>query len=400
MRSSSRTSAALLGAAVVIAAFVPAASASPGPSSAVTAVSGLGASQSARGAKAPRPPKDRTPPRQVTGLTVSGITSSSVVLSWTNPSDKDLAEVLVRRAAGSQAPSILAQGTAVPTTGATPTAVTDTALSSASVYSWSVFARDAAGNTSAPTTVTATTAGPLAPVGYDVSWPQCGTTLPVGQAFAIVGVNGGLANNTNPCLGQQLAWAQQSTGGTSQPKVALYVNTANPADLASSWPTSNVYPAGAAQPTPNPYGTCLPGDYGAACAFMYGYARANDDATIRGVPDPASHFWWLDVELGNTWQDDTRANRAVLEGMTHYFDDVLGAAGVGIYSTTYQWGRIVGEVGAVGDSTLNGLPSWIAGATSVAGARAACGGTPLTGGTITVTQYLVNDLDHNYACGS
>jgi hypothetical protein len=31
-------------------------------------------------------------------------------------------------------------------------------------------------------------------VGIDISWPQCDKmdTLPLGQAFAIVGVNGGL----------------------------------------------------------------------------------------------------------------------------------------------------------------------------------------------------------------
>ena len=46
----------------------------------------------------------------------------------------------------------------------------------------------------------ATAAGP----GNDVSWPQCGKALPKGQTFGIVGVNNGLANNTNPCLKTQL----------------------------------------------------------------------------------------------------------------------------------------------------------------------------------------------------
>src|SRR5690348_4585849 len=34
--------------------------------------------------------------------------------------------------------------------------------------------------------------------GSDVSYPQCGKTLPSGQAFGIVAVNEGLPNNTNP----------------------------------------------------------------------------------------------------------------------------------------------------------------------------------------------------------
>ncbi len=255
------------------------------------------------------------------------------------------------------------------------------------------------------TPVTPVVVPPQAPsIGFDVSWPQCAATLPTGQAFAIVGVNNGLANNTNPCLAAQLAWAHTSSGTTSQPRAALYVNTANPGLLGSWWPTSNVYPDGSLTPVPNPYGTCA-GDEDAACAYIYGYAKAYDDATIRGVVDPASYFWWLDVETENSWKGSPTANRADLEGMAHYFTEVLGAAGVGIYSTTYQWTQIVGSTGPVisptippAASILNGLPSWIAGATSLAGAQANCSTEPLTGGRVTVTQYLLNGLDHNHAC--
>src|SRR5215207_10878571 len=65
-------------------------------------------------------------------------------------------------------------------------------------------------------------------LGNDISWPQCKKPFPKGQAFGIVGVNNGLANNTNPCLAAELSWANQSKGGTGQPLAALYVNTANP----------------------------------------------------------------------------------------------------------------------------------------------------------------------------
>ena len=70
------------------------------------------------------------------------------------------------------------------------------------------------------------------PVGYDVSYPQCGTTLPRDRAFGIIGVNGGLATRANPCLTQQLSWAWGSSGSVLlQPKAQVYLNTANPGEL-------------------------------------------------------------------------------------------------------------------------------------------------------------------------
>src|SRR4051794_11318559 len=69
-------------------------------------------------------------------------------------------------------------------------------------------------------------------VGYDVSHPQCGSVLPTGQAFAVVGVNGGTATTVNPCLSTQLRWASTSSGAVAaQPKVQLYLNTANPGQV-------------------------------------------------------------------------------------------------------------------------------------------------------------------------
>jgi hypothetical protein len=290
-------------------------------------------------------------------------------------------------------------------TGATSIRVRAKATARLAASRWVVAAVPVVAPVVVPPAPVITPPPPPAPIGYDVSWPQCGTVLPGDAAFAIVGVNSGLANNTNPCLGAQLAWATGSSGVTSQPSVALYVNTANPsASVASWWPTSDVYPAGSPA-IANPYGTCSGGD-SAACSYVYGYAKAYDNGLpARGVPNPAAFFWWLDVETENSWGPDRAANRAVLEGMTHYYLDVLGAAGVGIYSTAYQWGVIAGAQGAVqsgtaipGPSNLNGLPSWLAGATTLEGAQANCALPPLTGGKVTVTQYLMNGLDHNYAC--
>ncbi|MGY1591566.1 S-layer homology domain-containing protein [Geodermatophilus sp. SYSU D00708] len=226
-------------------------------------------------------------------------------------------------------------------------------------------------------------------LGADVSHPQCGGPLPTGQAFGVVGVNAGTATTTNPCLAEQLAWAKRSAGGTGQPRVQLYVNTANPGGLnTASWPRSGK----------NRYGTCT-GTNSAACAYQYGRDRARDDVTVRGVSRPQDFVWWLDVELENTW-DLTAAgaarNVAVLEGMVDQLRSA-GVAGVGLYSTAYQWGTIVRSA-VTSTSPLNGLPSWLAGARNVAGARAACQLPPLTrGGRVVMAQYI-DGFDRNHSC--
>jgi hypothetical protein len=253
-----------------------------------------------------------------------------------------------------------------------------------------------------PTTPTKT------PLGIDVSWPQCGKRLPSDHAFGIVGVNGGLATTTNKCLTDQLVWAQQAIGGTSQEKVQLYVNTANPGGLnTESWPKSTIDPSGVT--APNPYVTC-DGSDSLGCAWQYGWNRAVQDVNERFQPavnqttlpkTASSYIWWLDVETENTWKLDgsafsTQSNVAVLEGMTAYFSS-LGAR-VGLYATGVQWREIVGDA-VTPESNLNGLPNWRPGGASLATARDACNATPLTtNGKVVLTQFVSKNLDYNYSC--
>ncbi len=228
---------------------------------------------------------------------------------------------------------------------------------------------------------------PVVLTGNDVSWPQCARrmTLPSGQAFGIVGVNGGLANNTNTCLTQELSWANASNGGTGQDKAALYVNTANPGNLGvADWPKSG---------TSTKYGDCVNSADNQACAYVYGWNMAQLDATSRGVANPASYKWWLDVETGNSWETNMANNSADLEGMTDYFQSI--GARVGLYSTSSQWGQIAGKVSS---GSLLGLDSWLTGASSLSSARANCSLTPLTGGKVTVTQYVSKQVDYDYSC--
>ncbi|MBJ7452093.1 MAG: hypothetical protein JHC71_08425 [Blastococcus sp.] len=243
---------------------------------------------------------------------------------------------------------------------------------------------------------------PVSPAGVDVSHPQCDDELPDDRAFAVVGVNGGRATQPNPCLAEQLEWAWGSNGSVpEQPVVQLYLNTANPGQVSSlvtTWPSEGE----------TPYGECDGGNT-AACSWRYGYERTRDSVReffVAAARDAAvdslasSYRWWLDVETMNTWQngsDDARArNRAALEGMAAYLDS--RGADVGLYSTGKQWGQIVGSV--PGDSPLAGLPSWLAGSSTLAEAVAACALPPLVhDGRVALTQYVPDDLDRNHSCG-
>ncbi len=250
-----------------------------------------------------------------------------------------------------------------------------------------------------PATASAET---TARIGYDVSHPQCGQELPEDRAFAVVGVNGGLATHPNPCLAEQLSWAWGSDGSeATQPEAQVYLNTANPGQVlhhVTTWPT-----AGA-----TPYGEC-DGSNSMACSWEYGWERASASVLSFFVPaartagvasDPDRYVWWLDVETANTWQtgspDALARNRAALEGMTASITARGGR--VGVYSTAQQWAQIVGRVPE--GSALAGRPSWLAGSTSLDDARADCSDRGLTpGSAVALTQYVVDGLDRNHACG-
>src|SRR5664280_958060 len=89
---------------------------------------------------------------------------------------------------------------------------------------------------------------------------------------------------------------------------------------------------------------------------------------------PATTPWWLDVETGNTWETGSTGlanNVANLEGMVAAFTRVGKAATVGIYSTSTQWGQIVGGL-LPPTSALGRLPDWIPGARTLSGAQSTC----------------------------
>lgn len=275
--------------------------------------------------------------------------------------------------------------------------------------------------------------GSSTPTGIDVSYPQCGSALPTTEAFGIAGVDDGLANTLNPCLGpsatypsysqSQLYWAVSTASGvTSQPKAELYVNTADPGNLyngspVADWPTSG---------SGTPYGTCTTttvttstgtytvGQDSPACAWQYGDARAAQDAAWltqeadridaqappTAVSDQAATYpWWLDVETSNSWQSGTsglQMNMADLQGMVAGLQ-AAGATLVGVYSTASQWGAVTGGTTTSAGGSLYQLPDWIPGARTLSGAESNCGSASFTSGSVVLTQWLAR-LDGDYSC--
>lgn len=276
-------------------------------------------------------------------------------------------------------------------------------------------------------------------IGNDVSYPQCGKTLPTNQAYGIVGVNGGTANTTNKCLAVQLQWAAKSAGtNPNQPKVQLYVNTGNPGEVleeysVETWPTSNLDSRGNDTLTGasnagvintsliNPHGACkpTPGAYreytnNMACSWQYGWNRAVVTVDARFKPAAlsvgmsqvaADYKWWLDVETMNSWQtagnvDAVARNTASIEGMKQFYASE-GVSKVGIYSTGYQWNQIVGNTldTSTTGANLKGLESWLAGSANSADAAKRCTSLKgLTGGPVVMNQYVSRNLDYNYSC--
>jgi hypothetical protein len=234
--------------------------------------------------------------------------------------------------------------------------------------------------------------GTTTATGYDVSFPQCDDALPARQDIAVVGVNAGTGTTTNPCLADQLAWGDAVTADGSVLRADVYINTANPGHLGDWWPSADITLSG--DPIANPRGRCA-GAENTACAYVYGYSVALDDVRTRGVTDAGARTWWLDVETMNSWSWNRQANLATLEGMAAAIRSVGGD--VGVYSTQRQWDLIVGD--ATPSVTLAGTPSWIAGATSRAGALSSCASGSLTpGGHIRMVQWVEQGIDHDVSC--
>ena len=235
------------------------------------------------------------------------------------------------------------------------------------------------------------------PCWFDISYPQCGSPFPTDAEYGIVGVNKGIVFSANPCLSAgdgppELTWA----GGV---KAQFYANTGNPGPILSSrWPNN--------QTSPRQCNTLeVPESDTADCAYDYGWNSAADSyktavgayvslglAPQGATSTPSPNVWWLDVEIINSWQTDTTLNVAALEGAVAYLQSV-STAGIGFYSTQYQWNQITG-----GTSEFSAYPSWLAGANSAGQAVSSCGAKGFTGGRVALVQYPSGGFDADYLC--
>jgi hypothetical protein len=149
-------------------------------------------------------------------------------------------------------------------------------------------------------------------LGFDVSHPQCRSTLPAGGGYGIVGIARGRVLTANPCLKTQLAWANDKPGH------AVYLNTGYP---------------------------------GTGDPVAYGRAAVDHAISVEHAVGHGTSVWWLDVETINTWAGTQQENATVLDAMAARLQD-LGVR-VGIYSTPAMWEEIAG-------SWAPGLPIWYA----------------------------------------
>jgi hypothetical protein len=233
--------------------------------------------------------------------------------------------------------------------------------------------------------------------GYDVSYPQCSASYPSNPLFGIVGVNGGLANNANPCISDELQWGLGAPGqkGPRQPPLSLYINTANPGGRphVADWPHSGNTPL---------YAAC-DGKLTNACSYLYGEQRAAHSYQLVAALDPADAKtapWWLDVELATSWAGTYQLNIAALQGFIAGLHNAGATGPIGIYSTSAQWHDITGLTAQTTQTAFNSqLPNWVAGTkATLTQARQQCTTKGFTGAAPTLAQYRIDQQDADLRC--
>ncbi len=265
-------------------------------------------------------------------------------------------------------------------------------------------------------------------VGYDVSYPQCGTAAPASRFiasrttastttarttgtwwsvqrhpstvsapkrtwytvtpifknFGIIGVDQGapFANSPgNPCLAREYSQA---------PNPGLYLNTGFDPSYVTNHMNASCQTQSAA----------VNGTQGQRDAWTVGCSEVVGDyayTSSQGIASAAG--WWLDVETANSWcglhgvNCDQSFNQFALQGMIDELSHI-GAVPIGIYSNNFAWSSIMGALAVTGATA-----DWYAsGTSSVQQAKAYCSASyRFSGSPVTLVQFF-GTIDQDYAC--
>ncbi len=170
-------------------------------------------------------------------------------------------------------------------------------------------------------------------VGYDLSFPSCASPLPTGQAFTVIGLNGGRPFTPNPCFVAE--WTAAS------PPRSVYINTAFGSPLMRHI-TPDCASAAAAQPL----------SVAGQDAYAVGCSEGEADWQLLGSAQP--QVIWLDVESANTWSPLPGLNVATLEGLLEQLLGHTPRPVVGVYSNADYWTQITGNWSGLS------APEWVA----------------------------------------
>lgn len=214
-------------------------------------------------------------------------------------------------------------------------------------------------------------------LGTDVSWPQCGGSLPMpldAARFVVVGLTDGPAFSANHCLREQVRWIRGHHRRVATYAVASYPDRRELRRFGHRGP----YRAGTLR--------------GRLRNVGYQQALLN----LRRMHGTGLHspVLWVDLEPSSTrpWHARRALNAAVVRGLVRGYRDA--GQRIGFYSTSSIWREILGRL-------RFGAPEWrTAGPASAGAALGRCRerDAVIQGGPAVLAQWWNDRRDHDLLC--